>query len=88
MIDIWRKQHLQQNACAYHCERGNEHIFSKLDYNILEVLHRRLERLYTRFEQNPNDEDKIDIELIKENINEILQISVEWKHYQIKTKLA
>ena len=37
-------------------------------------MHRRLERLYTRFEQNPNDEDNIDIELIKENINEILQI--------------
>ena len=37
-------------------------------------MHRRLERLYTRFEQNPNDEDKIDIDLIKENINEILQI--------------
>ena len=36
--------------------------------NILEVLHRRLERLYTRFEQNPNDQDKIDIELIKKSM--------------------
>ena len=32
IIYIWRKQHPQQNSYTYHCKRGNEYIFARLDY--------------------------------------------------------
>ena len=42
----------------------------------LEGLERRLSRIQTRFENNPTDEDKTDIDLIKQDIDVILKDQV------------